>query len=223
MPYCANTQIPSTIRWRKPIARIFLSRLLSAGDKARRGAPIDNPGQKADTRRPGNIRGSAAHNGHRAAPTALQAMYIKLTTNVPFAPRSYRSRSAAPAGQTSRHDLDGQALFQLIASAVQVALISSGRRRSPGGVGADRRVCTQRSPGKRGDYTDVYKKGSMSKRHRVQHNVEQEFLEFSDFGPNAATRFPPSIRIKIGVARGANHDTCRMAFHDAAEHALQSP
>ena len=34
-------------------------------------------------------------------------------------------------------------------------------------------------------------------RQRVQHNVEQKFLEFNDFCPDAAAGFPPSIGIKI--------------------------
>ena len=34
-------------------------------------------------------------------------------------------------------------------------------------------------------------------RQRVQHDVQQKFLEFNDFCPDAAAGFPPSIGIKI--------------------------
>jgi len=64
--------------------------------------------------------------------------------------------------------------------------------------------------------------GAPSKRHWVQHDIERELFEFDDFGPDAGASFPPSIRIKIRVARGSNSDMCRMAFHDAVEDALHS-
>jgi hypothetical protein len=37
----------------------------------------------------------------------------------------------------------------------------------------------------------------MLKRQRVEHDVEQEFLEFNELCPDAAVSFPPSIGIKI--------------------------
>ena len=62
----------------------------------------------------------------------------------------------------------------------------------------------------------------MSKRHWVQHDVEQEFLELDDFCPDAAASFPPSVGVKTRVERWSNRDTCRMAFHDSVEHPPQS-
>jgi hypothetical protein len=62
----------------------------------------------------------------------------------------------------------------------------------------------------------------MSKRYWVQQDVEQELLELDDFRPNTAARLPPSVWVKARVARGSNHDTCRVAFHYSIEHAAQS-
>jgi hypothetical protein len=63
---------------------------------------------------------------------------------------------------------------------------------------------------------------STSKRHWVQNDVEYEFLKFYDFCPNAGARFPPSVRIKTGVAFSLNLDTCQMAFHVSIEHPAYS-
>ncbi|WP_245283748.1 recombinase family protein [Bradyrhizobium sp. URHD0069] len=57
---------------------------------------------------------------------------------------------------------------------------------------------------------------------RVQHDVEQEFLELDDFCPDAAASFPPSVGVKRCVARGLDRDARRMAFHDSVEHSPRS-
>ena len=55
----------------------------------------------------------------------------------------------------------------------------------------------------------------------MQHEIEQQFLDFDDFRPDALTRFPPSVGIEICVARGFDRNTGRMAAHHAIEHATQ--
>jgi hypothetical protein len=62
---------------------------------------------------------------------------------------------------------------------------------------------------------------SVLKSHWVQHDLEHELLRLDDFCPEAAARFPPSVRVNR-IARGLNRDTCRMAFHDAIEHSPRS-
>jgi len=57
----------------------------------------------------------------------------------------------------------------------------------------------------------------------VQNDIEYEFLELNDFCPNAAARFPPSVRVKTRVAFGLNRDTRRMALHFSIEYAAHSP
>jgi hypothetical protein len=56
----------------------------------------------------------------------------------------------------------------------------------------------------------------------VQHDVEQEFLEFDNLYPDAEASFPPSIRVKSRVVRGTNHDPCLVSCHCAVEHSPQS-
>jgi hypothetical protein len=56
----------------------------------------------------------------------------------------------------------------------------------------------------------------------VEDDLEQEFLEFDDFRPDAAARFPPSVGVEVCVMRGFDHDLCRMAFHDPVERSPQS-
>jgi hypothetical protein len=51
----------------------------------------------------------------------------------------------------------------------------------------------------------------------MQNEVEDKLLELCDFRPDAATRFPPLIRVKTGVSLGSNRDTRRMAFHGSIE------
>src|SRR5216684_8820988 len=57
---------------------------------------------------------------------------------------------------------------------------------------------------------------------RMQNDLEHEFLEFDDFCSDAAASLPPPVRVKTGVARGLNRDTCRMTFHDPIEHSPHS-
>ena len=52
----------------------------------------------------------------------------------------------------------------------------------------------------------------------MQNDIEHEFLQLNDFDPNAAARFPPSVRIKTRVAFSLNRDTCRMTFHFSIEY-----
>jgi hypothetical protein len=54
------------------------------------------------------------------------------------------------------------------------------------------------------------------------HTVEQELLQFDDFRPSAAASLPPSIGVKIGIARGLHFGVCRMTLHDPVENASQS-
>ncbi len=56
----------------------------------------------------------------------------------------------------------------------------------------------------------------------MQNGLEHEFLEFDDFCSDAAASLPPPVRVKTGVARGLNRDTCRMTFHDPIEHSPHS-
>jgi hypothetical protein len=96
------------------------------------------------------------------------------------------------------------------------------RVRLPAGTGGPARRSVLAKIMRSSTTPSIGKKGSMSKWRWVQHDVEQEFLEFDDFCPDAAARFPPPVGVKSRVARGLNHDTCRMAFHDSVEHSPQS-
>lgn len=56
----------------------------------------------------------------------------------------------------------------------------------------------------------------------MQNDIEHELLELNDFCPNAAARFPPSVRIKTRVAFSLNRDARRMAFHFSIEYPAYS-
>ena len=53
--------------------------------------------------------------------------------------------------------------------------------------------------------------------------VENELLKLDDRYPHAAARFPPSVRVKAGVACGLNRHPDRLAFQGTIQHPLGSP
>ena len=56
----------------------------------------------------------------------------------------------------------------------------------------------------------------------MQNDIKHKLLELYDFCPNAAARFPPSIRVKTGVSFSLNRDTRWVAFHVSIEYPAYS-
>jgi len=56
----------------------------------------------------------------------------------------------------------------------------------------------------------------------MMHDVKQQLLKFLDLSSDSTARFPPSVGIKIRVARRANRDFSLVALHRTMKHSAET-